>query len=105
VVPERAVQDLQGLDQLTVIGPDDKAEVRTVKLGPAWGSLRVVEKGVSAGERVVVEGFQKVRPGMQVVAQAAPAELSGSGPEPETPASVAAPADGTTQAAPPPARN
>jgi membrane fusion protein (multidrug efflux system) len=104
VVPARAVQDLQGLDQLTVIGPDDKAEVRTVTAGPTWGTLRVIEKGVAAGERVVVEGFQKVRPGMQVAAAAAPPELAGAAPEPDAPAAVAAPADGAS-AAPPPARN
>ncbi len=100
VVPERAVQDLQGLDQLTVVGADDKVEVRTVTAGPSWGTLRVIEKGVSAGDRVVVEGFQKVRPGMQVVAQLAPPELAGAAPDSKPPAEVGAPptpADGAPQ--------
>jgi membrane fusion protein, multidrug efflux system len=69
VVPQRAVQDLQGLAQLALVGADNKVEVRTVTPGVEWMGLRVITKGVSAGERVVVEGFQKVRPGMTVVAK------------------------------------
>jgi membrane fusion protein (multidrug efflux system) len=92
VVPQRAIQELQGLAQLTLVGADDKVEVRTVTTGPSWGALRVVAKGVSAGERVVVEGFQKVRPGMTVTPKPAPPELAGAPPE-----AAAAPA-----AAPPP---
>jgi membrane fusion protein (multidrug efflux system) len=82
VVPQRAIQDLQGLSQLAVVGADDKIEVRTVTKGPASGDLQVITKGVSAGERVVVEGFQKVRPGMLVVAKPAPAESDKSAPGP-----------------------
>jgi membrane fusion protein (multidrug efflux system) len=73
VVPQRAVQDLQGLAQLTLVGADDKVEVRTVTTGPVWEGLQVITQGVSAGERVVVEGFQKVRPGMQVTPKPAEA--------------------------------
>jgi membrane fusion protein (multidrug efflux system) len=87
VVPQRAIQDLQGLAQLTIIGADNKAEVRTVTPGPEWKGLRVITKGVSAGERVVVEGFQKARPGMAVEAKPMPSE-------PET----TAPATGDTAA-------
>jgi membrane fusion protein (multidrug efflux system) len=79
VVPARAVQDLQGLAQLTLVGPGDEIEVRTVTAGATWGALRVITKGVAAGERVVVEGFQKVRPGMTVVAKPAPAEPAAAG--------------------------
>jgi len=73
VVPQRAVQDLQGLAQLTLVGAEDKIEVRTVTTGPVWGAFQVITQGVSAGERVVVEGFQKVRPGMVVAPKPAPA--------------------------------
>jgi membrane fusion protein (multidrug efflux system) len=69
LVPQRAVIDLQGQKQLVVIGADDKAELRNVKLGPTWQNQVVVENGVAAGERVVVEGTQKVRPGMVVAAK------------------------------------
>jgi membrane fusion protein (multidrug efflux system) len=99
VVPQRAVQDLQGMAQLTLVGPDDKVEVRTVTTGARWGTLQVVTQGVSAGERVVVEGFQKVRPGMAVAPKPAPAELAGS---PPSPAPVAAPAAPTPPAPPAP---
>lgn len=72
VVPQRAIQEMQGLGQVAVVGDDDTVDVRTVQLGPTWGTLRVLSQGVTAGERVVVEGFQKVRPGMTVVAKPAP---------------------------------
>jgi membrane fusion protein (multidrug efflux system) len=90
VVPQRAVQDLQGLSQLALVGADDQIEVRTVTAGASWGTLRVITQGVAAGERVVVEGFQKVRPGMTVVTKPAPPELAGAPPG-DTPA-VASPA-------------
>jgi membrane fusion protein (multidrug efflux system) len=85
VVPQRAIQDLQGLSQLAVVGADDKIEVRTVTKGPASGDLQVITKGVAAGERVVVEGFQKVRPGMLVVAKPAPGEADARAPTPPAP--------------------
>jgi len=65
-VPQRALQDLQGLAQIAVVGADQKVEVRTVQPGPSSGTLRVIEKGVAPGESVIVEGFQKVQPGMIV---------------------------------------
>jgi membrane fusion protein (multidrug efflux system) len=66
VVPVRAVQQVQGADQVAVVGAGDKIEIRAVTLGPSAGDVRVVEEGLQAGERVVVEGFLKVRPGMVV---------------------------------------
>jgi membrane fusion protein (multidrug efflux system) len=95
VVPERAVQELQGLGQLNVVGPEDKVDVRAVETGPSWGTLRVITKGVSPGERVIVEGFQKVRPGMVVAPKPAPPELAGS-PPPQ--AQQPPPAQGTAPA-------
>jgi membrane fusion protein (multidrug efflux system) len=80
VVPQRAIQELQGMAQLTLVGEGDKIEVRTVTTGSAWEGLRVITKGVSAGERVVVEGFQKVRPGMVVAPKPAPPEATGAAP-------------------------
>jgi membrane fusion protein (multidrug efflux system) len=80
VVPQRAIQELQGRGQVAVVGKDDEVDVRTVELGPTWGTLRVITKGISPGERVIVEGFQKVRPGMKVTAKPAPPELAGTPP-------------------------
>jgi membrane fusion protein (multidrug efflux system) len=68
-VPRRAIQELLGRAQLAVVGPEEKVEIRTVATGPTWGILTVITKGVAAGERVVVEGFQKVRPGTVVTAK------------------------------------
>jgi len=80
VVPQRAVQELQGMGQVAVVGADGTVDLRTVQLGPSWGTLRVVREGVAAGESVIVEGFQKVRAGMAVAAKPAPPELAGAPP-------------------------
>ena len=111
VVPVRALQELQGQYQLAVVGADDKVELRAVQAGATWGTLRVITKNLATGERVVVEGFQKVRPGMEVAPKPAPPELAGA-PPPTPP--VASPASSETQAptpapapgaSPPPAPN
>ena len=66
LVPQRAVQELQGTYNVAVVGADNKVETRVVKLGERVDALWVVNEGLSAGERVVVEGLQKIRPGVQV---------------------------------------
>lgn len=66
LVPQRAVSDLQGGSQVAVVGPDDRVEMRAVKLGQAQGHLVVVEEGLKPGERVVAEGTQKITPGLKV---------------------------------------
>jgi membrane fusion protein, multidrug efflux system len=73
LVPQRAISELQGVFQVAVVGADDKVELRVVEPGVRDGSLQVVEKGLAAGERVVVEGIQKVRAGSVVAPKAAPA--------------------------------
>ena len=70
-VPQQAVQrDNSGRAQLYVVKPDGTVELRTVRTGRVLSNKWVVEEGLSAGERVVVEGFQKIRPGAPVNAQA-----------------------------------
>lgn len=66
LVPQRAINDLQGKSQIAVIGPDGKVDLRIVETGPVYASLQVVSKGLNAGETVVVEGMQKLRQGMVV---------------------------------------
>jgi len=66
LVPQRAVNEMQGAYQVAVIGPDDKAQVRTVKAAERIGSLWVIEEGLRPGERVVVEGFSRVTTGTLV---------------------------------------
>ena len=70
LVPQRAVNEIQGRFQVAVVGPDNKADLRWVKVGERAGSLWVIEEGLKAKERVIVEGIQKVRPGMTVTAKA-----------------------------------
>jgi RND family efflux transporter MFP subunit len=69
VVPERALVDLQGNYQLGVVGADNKAEIRAVKIGPRYNRQVVITEGLKEGETVIVEGMQKVRPGMVLTAK------------------------------------
>lgn len=73
VVPQRAVNELQGTYQVAVVGADDTVTLKVVEPGPRVGSGWVIEQGVAPGDRVVVEGLQKVRNGMKVVAKPLPA--------------------------------
>lgn len=66
LVPQRAVNELQGRFQVAVVGPDNQVDLRWVKVGERFGALWVIEEGVKPGERVIVEGLQKVRAGMPV---------------------------------------
>lgn len=66
LVPQRALTELQGRYQLAVVGPDNTVEIRSVKVAERTGKLWVIEEGVHPGERVVVEGLQKVNAGMTV---------------------------------------
>jgi membrane fusion protein, multidrug efflux system len=66
VVPERAVTELQGRNFVWVIGADNKAEQRPVKVGEQIGENMVITEGLKGKERIVVEGLQKVRDGALV---------------------------------------
>jgi RND family efflux transporter MFP subunit len=66
VVPQAAIQESQGSASLFVVGPDHTVQARTVRMGPRFGPLWVVEEGVGPGEQVVVKGLQQVRAGMKV---------------------------------------
>lgn len=66
LVPQRAVQEIQGQHNVWSVGADRKAIFRRVELGARIGNLWLVEKGLTAGDRLVVEGLNKVRPGAEV---------------------------------------
>jgi len=66
LVPQRAVTELQGSYQVAVVDSDNKIAIRTVKVGERVGTMWMIDEGLHPGERVVVEGVQKVRPGMLV---------------------------------------
>jgi len=69
VVPQRAVQDLQGNNYLWVIDSEHKAQNRAVEMGARVGNDWIVASGLKAGEVVVVDGVQKLKPGTPVNAQ------------------------------------
>jgi len=77
LVPQRAVIELQGSQQVAVVGADNKVSIRPVKVGERVGNLWIVTEGVKSGERVVVEGLQKVRDGAPV--KAVPVESAKAG--------------------------
>jgi len=68
LVPQRAVQEIQGVYQVAVVGGDDKVALRTVKVGEQVDGMWIIvdDGGLHPGERVVSEGLQKVRDGIQV---------------------------------------
>jgi membrane fusion protein, multidrug efflux system len=66
LVPQRAVNELQGSYQIALVDRDNKVEIRTVTVGERIGSQWIIAEGLHPGERVVAEGLQKVRQGMQV---------------------------------------
>jgi membrane fusion protein (multidrug efflux system) len=80
LIPRQAVSVLQGSDQIGIVNPDGKAEIRAVTLGEIYGQMVVVKEGVKAGEKVIVEGFQIVRQAMPVAAKPYPGsfELGGT---------------------------
>ncbi len=66
LVPQRAVTELQGSYQVAVVGKDNKVEIRPVKVGERIGPQWIVDTGLKPGERVVVQGIQRVKAGMTV---------------------------------------
>jgi membrane fusion protein (multidrug efflux system) len=66
LIPQKAVTELQGSYQVAVVGNDDKVNVRTVKVGERIGPNWIIDDGLKPGERVVVEGVQRARDGIQV---------------------------------------
>jgi membrane fusion protein (multidrug efflux system) len=80
LVPQRAVAELQGVYNVAVVGGDDTIELRMVKPAERIGTLWVIESGLKGGERVVVEGLQKVRTGVKVKAEAVKIEENAAAP-------------------------
>ena len=77
VVPQRAVSELQGGYQVAAVDDENKVGIRTVKVGDRVGTEWIIAEGLKPGDRVVVEGVQKVRPGMQVNPKPFVAETKG----------------------------
>ena len=66
VIPQEAVNELQGSYQVAVVGDDNKVSIRPVKVGERIGAMWEVTEGLKAGDQVVVQGIQKAREGVQV---------------------------------------
>jgi membrane fusion protein, multidrug efflux system len=69
LISDRAVGTDQDRKFVYVVSADSKAEYRAVKLGPAVDGLRVVRDGIKPGEKIIVNGLQRVQPGAPVTAQ------------------------------------
>jgi membrane fusion protein (multidrug efflux system) len=90
LVPQIAVQDLQGAKTVMVVGEDNKVAMRTLTLRQPYQEFYIVSAGIKPGERVIVEGIQKVRPGLAVKAELKPASAATPAPAQPTPAPPAA---------------
>jgi membrane fusion protein (multidrug efflux system) len=66
LVPQRAIQELQGARTVMVVDAQNKVSVRTIKVGDRSENSYIVLEGLKAGERVIVEGMQKAKPGSEV---------------------------------------
>lgn len=66
LIPQRSVSELQGVYQVGVVDSDNKVAIRAVKLGPQFGDMWVVNSGIKPGDKVVVDGLQRLRDGMTV---------------------------------------
>ena len=66
LVPQRAVNEMQGDFQVGVVGPGDTAQIRKVKPAERVGSMWIIEDGLKPGEQVIVEGFTRIKSGMIV---------------------------------------
>jgi membrane fusion protein, multidrug efflux system len=76
LVPQVAVQELQGLQQVFVAGSDNKAHLTTIELGPQIGNNWLIQGGLTPGARVIVDNLQKLREGAPVNPHPAPANVA-----------------------------
>jgi len=69
LIPQRAVNELQGSYQVAVVGSGNIVRIRSVALGPQLGSNLIITNGINPNERVVTEGVSKLKDGMRVSPQ------------------------------------
>jgi membrane fusion protein, multidrug efflux system len=72
LVQQRAVQEMQNLYSVAIVDGSGKVAFKNVKVGPRVESLWVIEEGLTASDKVVVEGLQRIQDGMTVTAKPAP---------------------------------
>jgi membrane fusion protein (multidrug efflux system) len=66
LIPQQAISELQGIYQVGVVDSDNKVMIHAVKTGPQFGDMWVIESGLQPGDKVVVDGLQRLRDGMTV---------------------------------------
>ena len=77
LIPQRAVSQLQGSNQVAVVGPDNKISLRAVHTGERVDTMWIISSGLKAGDRVVAEGTQKAKDGSTVTPVAYGAAFDG----------------------------
>jgi len=97
LVPQRAVTELQSVKSVLVVGSDNKVSLKSVTLGDRYEQYFVVNEGLNGGERVIVEGQLKARPGMTVTPTLQPVPAAGA---PGPAGGSSPPAAGTVSPAP-----
>ena len=66
LIPQAAVIEIQSMYQVVVLSPENTAQFRAVKVGQRVGTDWIIEQGLNPGEKVIVQGFMKVRQGTPV---------------------------------------
>ena len=90
LIVDRAINTDQDRKFVYVVDKDGKAEYRSVKLGPLDDGLRIVREGLKPGEKIVVNGLQRVRPGAPIAAQVVPMVATAASAPASAPATPAA---------------
>jgi len=103
LVPQRAVREVQGNYEIGVVSADESVDLRKVQVGERVGSLWIVGQGLKPGERVIVEGLDKVRVGEKV--KAMPADPEPAAPMGRSTPAPPAPAPPAAESTAPPARS
>ncbi len=98
LVPRRAIQEIQDAKSVLVVGADNTVALRTIKPGETVGDFVIVRDGVQPGERIIVDGIQKARPGAKVNPSVAPAGGASTGKADEEAAAKPAEAKPATNA-------
>ena len=93
LIPQRSVMDMQGIRTVYVVEKNGTVAAKTVTTGERVGSMWEIQKGLNEGDKVIVEGIQKVQPGVKVQAQAAPPIKPEEIAPPEPAAATAPPAE------------
>ena len=83
LIPQRAVNELQGSYQVAVVDSNNTVQIRNVALGPQLGSDLIITSGINPNERVVTEGVSKLKDGLRVSPQPATAAATVTQQKPE----------------------